>query len=125
MQFRVLSQGVVIGATNLESLDPSMGVATGVFAPSENYGAVQPIFRLYATAGITVAGQDETKLKAYYAARDALNLSLVTPAGETVPTESIHITDFSEETGEYEVTVFTAGTEAFEKHLAAGSRGPQ
>ena len=119
MRFRVLTNGVAIGATNLESLDPSMGVASGVFTPSESYGAVQPTFRLYAAVGISVANQDEAKLKAYYAARDALNLSLVTQEGEIVPTSCIHITDYSEEIGEYEVTAWAASAEAFKEHFGS------
>ena len=117
MRFRIFSDGMDIGGSNLERLDPSMGVAMGVFFPSENYKRVQPVFRLYAEAGTNIVDQDTDQLNRYYAARDALSLVLMTETGEAVPTDCIHITDYSVELGEYEIAIIAADSDAFERYF--------
>ena len=78
-----------------------MGSATGPFRPGPGYDLVQPVFRLFAEAQGDGSEEtaDQTKLTRYYAARDRLGLSLHTSAGAFIPTEFIHIVDFTLEQG--------------------------
>jgi hypothetical protein len=80
-----------------------MGLVFGVFHPTTAYTAVRNVFRLFA-----VDRADE-----YYAARDRLGLELVDPRGRVIPTESIHIEDFSEEAGRPELRVEAILVDAF------------
>src|SRR5688572_29894338 len=118
MTFRILNGDKIIGKSDFEVLDASMGVAQGVFVPSLDYREVQPVFRLYAQAGISMADQDDAKLSEYYRARDGLDLSVTSPDGEQIPTDCIHITDYSEEIGEMEVAVIVADSESFDRYFA-------
>ena len=115
MKFHILAGDKVIGESDFEDLDPSMGAAHGVFSPSEQYSEAQPVFRLYAEAGTTVQDQDKEKLEEYYRARDALNLTIVTLAGEHVATDCVHITDYSEELGEMEIDAIAADADTFQR----------
>ena len=64
------------------------------------YELVQPVFRLFSQA-VPADGspRDEAKLERYYAARDALDLTLENAAGERIPTSVIHIVDYTVEAG--------------------------
>lgn len=121
MKFRILSGTIVIGETNFDGLDPSMGFAHGVFFPSPSYQEVQFVFRLYAEAGTSMADADGAKLAEYYRARDALNLSVVTAEGKLVPTEFVHIIDYSKELGEMAVEVIVTDLAAFHRYFEAGA----
>src|SRR4051794_29113914 len=114
MEYRITADGEVIGTSCLERCDPSMGVVDGVFVPSPAYERVRAVFRLYADAGTSVANQDTAKLEAYYAARDALHLGVETEEGVQLPVIMVHVTDYSPEIGEYEVSIWTEHTAAFE-----------
>ena len=110
MTYTVRMRGVVVGHSELEGVDASMGIARGVFGPAMGYELVQPIFRLYSEAvpESSASPTDENKLQRYYRARDALGLELVNSAGRVVATSAIHIYDYSLERGsdalELEVT---------------------
>ena len=97
MRHTVKLRGVVVGHSDLEEADPSLGRAWGAFRPGFGYELVQPIFRLY-SAAVPVKGgppADEEKLGRYHAARDRLGLILVNSAGEQIATSAIHIADYS------------------------------
>jgi hypothetical protein len=93
--------GVIVGHSDLEETDPSLGRAWGVFRPGLGYELVQPIFRLFTEAVPMPGGEprDREKLERYHAARDRLGLSLVDAAGEPIATSAIHIADYTEERG--------------------------
>jgi hypothetical protein len=97
-----------------------MGVAQGVFVPLPDYKEVQPVFRLYAEAGASLADQDAAKVDDYYKARDALGLYDITATGECVATECVHIDDYSKEIGEMEVSVIAADAAIFRRYFEMG-----
>ena len=101
MAFAVRLRGVILGYSDLELTDPSMGVAAGSFRAAPDYSRVQHVFRLFAEAGgeTSVEPTDEAKLARYYAARDALELELVDARSRTISTSTIHIADYSVEGG--------------------------
>lgn len=90
--------GVVIGYSDLEEIEPSLGRARGRFRPGTGYELVQPVFRLYAEAvpapGAPVT--DQAKLDRYHRSRDALGLQLEDDAGRPIRTNTIHISDYTE-----------------------------
>ena len=93
--------GVVVGYSDLEDLEPSLGRARGRFRPGVGYDLVQPVFQLFAEAVPAPGAQvtDEAKLDRYHRARDALGLSLEDDTGRSIRTSAIHISDYSERRG--------------------------
>lgn len=89
--------GIAVGYSELEDVDPALGVARGRFRPGVGYDLVQPIFRLYSEAVPDAGGvvADEGKLARYHKSRDALALVLEDDAGRIVSTSAIHISDYS------------------------------
>ncbi len=99
MRHTVKLRGVIIGHSELEEADPSLGRAWGEFSPGFGYDLVQPIFRLFREAVPMRGGEprDQEKLARYHAARDKLGLSLTDGAGNAITTSVIHIADYSDE----------------------------
>ena len=100
-RFAVKMRNVTIGWSELEHRDPDMGAASGAFRPGPGYELVQPVFRLFAEAQGDGSEEaiDQARLTRYHAARDRLGLSLHTDTGTLIPTEFIHIVDFTVEHG--------------------------
>jgi len=94
-------QGIAIGYSELEEMDPALGRARGKFRPGVGYDLVQPVFKLFAeaipTPGAAVVSQE--KLDRYYKSRDALGLQLEDDTGRIVATSAIHIEDYSDRRG--------------------------
>lgn len=101
MRHTVKLQNVIIGYSDLEQRDESIGRAWGRFRPGVGYDLVQPVFRLFTEAVPLPGGEpmDEDKLERYHAARDQLGLELVDEAGRSIPTSAIHISDYRERRG--------------------------
>ena len=100
MRHTVKLHGVIVGHSELEHADRDVGRAWGAFRPGLGYDLVQPVFRLFSQAVPTDGSpRDEAKLERYYAARDALTLTLEKAAGEKIPTSAIHIADYTVESG--------------------------
>jgi hypothetical protein len=99
MRHTVRLHGVVIGYSELEDVEPSLGRARGLFRPGAGYELVQPVFRLFAEAVPTPGAEvsDSEKLDRYHRSRDALGLALEDDSGQTVGTSAIHISDYSEQ----------------------------
>ena len=112
-RFTVKMRNVTIGWSELEHRDAGMGTASGPFRPGPGYELVQPVFRLFAEAQGDGSEEetDHAKLSRYHAARDRLGLSLHTDSGMLIPTEFIHIADFTVE----------RGGDALELHVAVTS----
>jgi hypothetical protein len=93
--------GVIVGYSELEERDESLGRAWGRFRPGLGYELVQPIFRLFSEAVPTPGGEprDQEVLARYHAARDKLGLVLVNAEGERIATSAIHIADYTVEQG--------------------------
>lgn len=96
MRFRVHASVGVIGSTDLEFEDPSMGTAHGSFVPEKAYESVRSVFRLFAEAQPEVVGAavDQSRVSEYYRLRDQLLLRLENSIGAVFVPEAIHIEDF-------------------------------
>ena len=96
MRHTVKLAGVIVGHSDLEEADASLGRAWGKFRPGLGYELVQPVFQLFREAVPMRGGEprDKDKLARYYAARDKLGLSLVDPTGAVIRTSTIHIADY-------------------------------
>jgi hypothetical protein len=107
MRHTVKLQGVVIGYSELENVEPELGRAWGVFRPGLGYDLVQPVFELHREAVPMKGGEafDEIKLARYHAARDRLGLALVDASGRIIKTSAIHIADYPPEKGGQELEV--------------------
>src|SRR5262249_53586925 len=100
MRHTVRLQGVIVGHSELEHADTTLGRAWGVFRPGLGYDLVQPVFRLFAQAVPSDgSNRDKALLERYYKARDALPLELQDDSGRTIRTSAIHIADYSVEEG--------------------------
>jgi hypothetical protein len=97
-RYTVYLKNVIVGHSDLEDADASLGRARGHFRPGVGYELVQPIFALYTQAvprpGAAVADQD--KLDRYHRSRDALGLTLKDDGGNEIRTSAIHISDYRE-----------------------------
>lgn len=107
MRHTVKLKGVIVGHSELESVDESLGRAWGTFRPGLGYELVQPVFRLFSGAVPMPGGEprDQEKLARYHAARDRLGLSLVDANGKVIKTTAIHIADYLEEKGQLDLDV--------------------
>lgn len=107
MRHTVKLHGVIVGHSDLESVDESLGRAWGKFRPGLGYELVQPVFKLFSEAVPMPGGEprDQEKLARYHAARDRLGLSLVDAEGNVIETTAIHIADYLEQKGKLELEV--------------------
>lgn len=112
MRHTVKLHGVIVGHSDLESADESLGRAWGTFRPGLGYELVQPVFRLFSEAVPMPGGEprDKEKLARYHAARDALGLELVDAQGNRIATSAIHIADYSDQ-GKIELEVLISDEE--------------
>jgi hypothetical protein len=96
MKHTVRLKGVIVGHSELEHIEPGTGRAWGSFRPGLGYELVQPVFALFAEAAPKDGGasRDNAKLERYYAARDALDLTLEDATGRPIRTTTIHIADY-------------------------------
>lgn len=85
MTYSINLSGKTIGTSNLENIDESMGVVSGIFEPTPQYDSVKNVFKLFT----------DQKEEEYYKKRDALNLKLHDRNGNIISTECIHIEDYS------------------------------
>ena len=109
----MIFDNAVIGTTDLAHRDESMGVLHGEFSPTSEYERVRSVFRMFTEGS---ESNNEGMLLAYFAARDALGLGVESEDGTVLPAATVHVTDFSDEIGEYEITVWTADVRAFQAH---------
>ena len=105
MRHTLKLNGVIVGHSELEHADASLGRAHGRFRPGLGYDLVQPVFRLFAEAVPPSGARDEAKLERYYKARDALPLELQDTEGRPITTTTIHIADYSAERGAGEIVL--------------------
>lgn len=98
MRHTVRLNGVIVGHSDLENVEPELGRAWGLFRPGIGYEVVQPVFRLFAQAAPHDGSARNTAgLERYYRARDELNLELLDGDGRALRTAAIHIVDYSGE----------------------------
>jgi hypothetical protein len=122
MRHTVRLHGVVIGYSDLEDAEPSLGRARGRFRPGSGYELVQPVFQLYAEA-VPVRGagtMDAEKLDRYHRSRDALGLSLEDDSGRAIRTSAIHISDYSEKRdGSIELEVLISDRDYWNRRVSS------
>jgi len=98
LRYQILCDGEIIGSSNLEERDPSLGVAGGRFVPTGAYERVRPVFRLFIAARADgESDPDPAKLDAYEAARAKLVLTVRDETGKSLQTSGIAVLDFSAE----------------------------
>jgi len=78
-RFSIYSGSVLVGYSALESGDPSMGVAFGVFEPTDGYVGIQ------------------SECRTNHSDQSALNLSVQTQTGRVIPCAGVGILDYTEE----------------------------
>ena len=115
MRFQIYSGETRIGQSELDRLDPPMGIASGDFLPTEDYKDVQSVFRLYIEA--TINTNDPPLLARYYRERDALQLTVRLPQGQVIPLQCVHIEDFSAELEEITITVAAYDSHTFSHYF--------
>lgn len=86
MSFILRMSGVIVGRSELESRDASLGLARGAFRPGLGYELTEPIFAL-----LDGARDDAEALARYRKSRDALRLTLTDSSGATVSMRNLHI----------------------------------
>ncbi len=101
MRFRLLSNSELLGYSDLELADPSMGGRAGRFMPHENYSKYQNLFRAYSEVRFNTnvdekPSHEYEKLKAQI---DSLHLRIETNDEREIGTAHIVLEDFSEELG--------------------------
>jgi hypothetical protein len=117
MRFQIFSRDLLIGSSELEHLDPPMGIASGLFSPAEDDQRVQPVFRIYSEACLNEANQSSEMFDRYYRERDAPNLTVRLHTGETVPVQCVHIEDCFAEEEDTRVTVAMFDSLAFDQYF--------
>ena len=100
MRHTLRMHGVIVGHSELEHTDPTLGRAYGALRPGLGYDLVQPVFRLFAQA-VPRNGEprNEELLQRYYKSRDALKLELQDAEGRPIHTSVIHIVDYTNDKG--------------------------
>lgn len=113
MRHTVKMHGVIVGHSDLEQADASLGRAWGTFRPGLGYELVQPVFQLFSQAVPTRGGEprNDFTLARYHAARDKLGLHLVDANGNLIETTTIHIADYQDEDGSLELDVLIRDAE--------------
>jgi hypothetical protein len=113
LRYQIVCNGEVIGSSNLEWRDESLGEASGPFEPTAAYERVRPVFRLFIEA--RADGESEpnaAKLAAYEREREKLVLSVQDEHGQNLHGAGVAILDYSAtaEAGDepYEVEVYFA-----------------
>lgn len=109
---------VIVGWSDLETAEPALGRARGLFRPGVGYDLVQPVFRLFTEAVPTpgAAAEDPDKLDRYHRSRDALGLSLQDDKGREIRTSAIHIADYSDSrNGSIELEVLIADRDYWQR----------
>ena len=119
MRFKLLANDELIGHSQLEGADPSMGMRIGRFVPNENYSKHQNIFREHSQirTGMRIDVEPPDEYKRLRGQLDSLNLRIETSDGEEIGATFIDLVDFSEELGEdgYELTLAVDGRSTYEK----------
>jgi hypothetical protein len=116
LRYRILCDGELIGTSNLEERDESMGTAGGVFAPTPAYERVRPVFRMFIAARADGESEpDAAKLKAYEAARAPLELVVTDEKGTLLPAAGVAVLDYSDDSDPdaLEVEIYFATPQKF------------
>lgn len=114
MPFNIYAKGKLIGWSALESGDPPMGVASGVFHPNEAYEEIAPLFQLH----FSVAAEGGKELASLQQKLAELGLDVNSEDGESVQgVGGVHITDARAELPDepLQVEVLGVDSEAYQR----------
>jgi hypothetical protein len=112
MKYNLFSNNGLLGYSQLESADSSMGIRSGKFYPSKSYFKFDHIFRALSKTSYEeweerrVTGNFETldnpssRLKELWTQIAALNLYIETEDGHKIGTSKISLEDYSDTLGE-------------------------
>ena len=104
--YKIWTDNVCLGESDLEMFDESMNVRSGRFSPLQPYWQVRSVFRLFSQA-LEMQGASRTQaLEKYYSARDRLGLSLRDNVGSPVSVGEIHIIDVNESDDDLRIEVY-------------------
>ena len=119
MQFCLVANDELIGYSELEGADASMGIRTGRFVPNENYSKYQSLFREHSEIRrvMQIGMEVPDEYKRLRTQLDSLHLRIETIDGEKVGTVAIDLEDFSEELREegYELSLVVDDRSTYER----------
>lgn len=122
MVYEIQTNSMVIGTSDLQHADPSMGIRYGSFNPTEDYYTFKPVFDEYFRVISNMPKMPGTTVPEFKPASDKvreLNLTLFTTEGKLVPVEHIEITDCTSEpelsNEPIEISVMVKNNEIYEK----------
>jgi hypothetical protein len=133
MRFRLYNGDELIGYSELEHADDSMGIRMGKFYPAEGYAALEPIYREFSMVRFDehlseYQANNPDQLEQLRARRKQLQyivagspLRLETEDGRLIGTAYICIEDSSEELGEQEreITIQVDDHATYEQYFAS------
>jgi hypothetical protein len=108
--FRILSDNLLIGQTDLEYCDQGMNVYSGYFRAAPDYARVRSVFKLFSAALDLDAQAQGAALEQYYRQRDDLLLTVRDQDDVLVPTSWIHILDLEEDMNDLRIEVWADGS---------------
>jgi len=125
MIYRVEVESILLGTTDLEHADESMGIRHGVFIPSEAYSEYKPLFDEYYKAVSKLTGNPGEvripELGIVSAKINALELTLVSEAMGPIPVENIEIDDCTSElelkNEPIQISIIVKSNEVYEKYF--------
>jgi hypothetical protein len=119
MRFNLFANDELVGYSELEGADPSMGVRSGKFVPHDNYSKHQSLFREHSRirTGMRIDVEPPDGYKRLREQIESLHLRVETDDGKTVGTRFIDLEDFSEDLGEdgYELSLMVDGRSTYKK----------
>jgi hypothetical protein len=126
MRFNLFANDELIGYSEFEDADPSMGVRSGKFVRHHNYSKYQNLFREHSRSRteIQVDVQPADEYEKLRKQLESLRLRIETDNGEAVGTMAIDLEDFSEELGEDGdvLSMVVVERSTYEKFLGNGVR---
>ena len=119
MRFKLFANDELIGYSELEGADPSMGVRSGKFVPHNNYPKYQKLFREHSRirTGMRADVEPPDEYRKLREQLDSLRLRIETDAGEAVGAMLIDLEDFSADLGEdgYELSMVVEDRGTYER----------
>ena len=110
MTYKVNTKSTCIGQCELMIIDDSMGVATDMFSPSEEYESIKPIIvKLMQVMGVTGDQSSESELQEAYKERDELELTVTCDSGYKFTPSAVHIVDLEADFPDEGITIELLG----------------
>jgi hypothetical protein len=125
MIFSLYAGEELVGWSALESADPPMGCASGIFYPNENYKKIKVLIREYSLLCELSLRGDQEEYKRVWTKVEALALVVKPDAGPPFePVGGVSLVDYAEELGEetgHELSVLGLHHEVFYQYFPVAS----